>query len=50
VRLNSLRGLLVVKKRRALNKYKARINRGQIIPVYENDEIIGYVPNPKYHG
>ena len=34
-------------KRRALSKYKARISRGQIVPVYKNGEIIGYVPNIK---
>ena len=37
-------------KRRALNAYKARIKRGQIIPVYEKGEIIGYIPNSKYNG
>jgi len=34
-------------RRRALTKYKARIARGQIIPVYKKGEIIGYVPNIK---
>ncbi len=37
-------------KRKALNSYRARIKRGQIVPVYKGGEIIGYVPNREYNG
>jgi hypothetical protein len=34
-------------KRRALNNFKSAVKRGDIMPVYEGGEIIGYIKSEK---